>query len=134
MKLALSHILLVAAGAALAVHGSAQADSGRSLGQVRSEMNSGTWSGITIYQSPPKATPAAAGASAGAAASASAPTGGTATSTAARSGGGGLFGWGEPPSGQPLNTTKRLDSPSLGIELPVASPAASASGKGRNSP
>lgn len=95
----------------------AHAEPGRSLNQVRSEINNGTWAGTTIYKSKPKAeTPeAAASAASGAAAS-------------KRSGG--LFGLGEPPSGKPMKDATRLDSPTQGIALPTASTADTAT-KGR---
>ena len=38
---------------------------------------------------------------------------------------GGLFKWGAPPSGQPLSSARRLDSPTLGIPLPTQASAAS---------
>jgi hypothetical protein len=105
---------LFAASAMLAAHGLAMADSGRSLSQVRSEMNSGTWAGITLYKSPPKAEPAAA---------ASAPAG-KASSAGERVGS--FLGWGEPLSQQPLSTAKRQDSPSYGTPIPTAATAAGA--------
>lgn len=37
-----------------------------------------------------------------------------------------LFGWGQPPTGRPMNEAKRLDSPSIGILLPIAGSASAA--------
>jgi hypothetical protein len=39
---------------------------------------------------------------------------------------GAVFGWGQPPTGRPMNEVKRLDSPSIGIPLPIAGPASAA--------
>jgi hypothetical protein len=110
-------LTLLAAGAALAAHSLVLADSGRSLNQVRTEMNNGTWAGISIWDSRPKAAPPAAAASGSAAAAAQ----GASAPVGAGPRVGGLLGWGAPPSGQPLSSAKHLDSPTLGIELPTAS-------------
>jgi hypothetical protein len=127
-------LALLATGLALAAHGFALADPGPSLNQVRSEINSGTWPGITIFKAQPKAEPPPATASApggsGAKAQSIEPGKGAAApardtpSVAARLGA--QIGWGGPLSRQPLNAAKRLDSPSLGIALPTASPGATA--------
>ena len=66
-------IALLTAGIALAAHGLLLADtSGRSLTDVRKQINSGTWPGITLIEAAPKAKPPAASASAPAAPAASA--------------------------------------------------------------
>ncbi len=137
---------------ALALHAGAAAQAGRSLGDVRNEMNKGTWEGITLIGKRPRtgAAPASAASAvvSGAAAGASAPGGAGAGAVAAPGAravvaapGGpapeappaaerprSWLGWGEPPSGQPLQAGKRMDAPQGGIALPTApagsSPAA----------
>jgi hypothetical protein len=123
-------LTLLAASAALAGHGLVLADSGRSLNQVRSELNNGTWAGTRIFESQPKAEPPAGSASAAGAARAQAAasdrgaSAATAVAPAARARSGGLFGWGEPPTGQPLSSAKHLDSATVGIEFPTAAAGA----------
>jgi len=67
-------IALLTAGIALAAHGVLLADTtGRSLTDVRKQINSGTWPGITLIEAGPKAQAPAAGASAPVAPAASPP-------------------------------------------------------------
>jgi hypothetical protein len=146
-------ILLVAASLALIAQGTARADSGKTLNQVRSEMNSGTWRGVVLYESGPAAAapaasgPAAAAAQPGAAAARSgAPTPAAGVPAAAASSAArnsplpgesiaSYLGRVAPPSGVPLNSAKRLDLPSQGIELSTASSrAADAAAKGQPAP
>ena len=142
-------LTLLAALVTLAVHATALADSGRSLTDVRKEINSGTWSGTTLIEAKPKPkaepqpspAPGPASASAGAPPtqpattapavgdsapqSTTSPPAATGTTSTAK-GLGVLFGWGEPPTGQPMSAATRLDSPSIGIPLPTAAAASAA--------
>ena len=124
-----TQLLVLAAAATLATHALSQAPSGGSLNDARSAITKGTAPGIVIIgakRRPPEASAAASAASAGAAApapSAAAPVAAAATPLAERVGA--AIKWGDPPSGQPLNAARRLDSPTLGIALPSARPAAS---------
>jgi len=140
-------LTLLAALVTLAVHATVLADSGRSLTDVRKEINSGTWSGTTLIEAKPKAAPQPSPASAPASAGAGAPPSQPATAapvagnsapqtmppppaatgtTSTAKGLGALFGWGEPPTGQPMSAATRLDSPSIGIPLPTAAAASAA--------
>lgn len=105
----------------LATHALALAQSGGSLNDARNAINKGTSPGIVIIGAKRRAPEASA-----AAASASAPTqtpAAAATPLAERVGA--ALKLGDPPSGLPLSAARRLDSPSLGIAIPSARPAAS---------
>lgn len=111
------------AAVSLLAQGAAVADSGRSLNEVRSQMNSGTWPGITLIEARPKAPAQAASAASApvlrsAGQTAAAPPPQPAAQSAPRWRLGTLF---EAPSGRPMNQATRLDSPSLGIPVPTAS-------------
>ncbi len=139
MKPATVFLIVIVAGA---LNGAAVAQSGRSLGQVRNEMNNGTWEGITLIGKRSKPAQAAASAAtvsasapaaeAGKAAPGAAPSGAAAaavpkaSSPAVAERAVGWLGWGEPLSGQPLNASKRLDAPQGGIPLPTAPAGSSA--------
>ena len=130
-------LLVLAATATLAMHVPAQAQSGGSLNDARSAINKGTAPGIVIIgakrrapepsaaasEASAAATPAATGVSPGARNGDAAAAPSVATPLAERIGA--ALKWGDPPSGQPLNAARRLDSPALGIPLPSVSPAAS---------
>ena len=115
-----TQLLILAAAATLATPALAQAQSGGSLNDARSAITKGTAPGIVIIgtkRRPPEASAAST------AAAAAAPAAAAATPLAERVGA--AVKWGDPPSGQPLNAARRLDSPTLGIALPSARPAAS---------
>jgi len=122
-------ILILAAGSALAVHTTAvQADPGSSLQERRLAILNGTAPGIVIIRSTAK-VPAAAASAASAGGGAGQAAGPAGHATARGADAAPLF-LAEPPSGKPLNDARRLDSPTQGIALPVASSAASqAAGK-----
>lgn len=124
-------ILILAGGAALAAHLSVSAQSGGSLYDSRQGVIKGTSPGIVII---PARNPqsAAAAASTPAAAAATPTTGPKAGASAAAAGSaptahsaGAPFKWGEPPTGQPLSEARKLDSPTVGIPIPVGGSAAS---------
>jgi hypothetical protein len=122
---------LLAAGLVLAA--AAPAHAGPSLNEVRQQMNSGTWSGITIWEQKPKAPAAAAApaapASAAAGGSAQAAAKGTAApaTTAAAAGptladrvGDAFLSRFDPPTGRSMAETTRNVGASDGIELPTS--------------
>jgi len=123
-------LLILAAAGAMAPHAASQAQSSGSLNDARSAIAKGTAPGIVIIgakRRAPEASTAASAASASAAApaSATAPPAPTAAATPLAERIGAAIKWGDPPSGQPLNAARRLDSPNLGIALPSIRPAAS---------
>ncbi len=124
-------LFILAAGATLGAHMLVQAETGGSLYESRLGIIKGTSPGIVII---------GAGRSSPAAAAASAASGAAAIQTTALKAGapapaasavplaeraGALLKWGDPPSGQALNSAKRLDSPTQGIVLPSAGSSAS---------
>jgi len=135
--------LILAAASTLATYPLVRAQSSGSLYDSRLGVIKGTSPGIVIFDSKRSPQPPAAAASsapAAAASSASAAAGGASqpaarkadtpvaaapTAPLAERAGALLRAWGDPPSGQPLNAAKRLDSPTQGITLPSASRAAS---------
>lgn len=131
-------ILILAAGSALAAHTTTvRAEPGSSLQERRLAILNGTAPGIVIIgggrQSKAAAAADAAASAGGAAAPAAVREGGLAARAAETPGPAQPAApppWAEPPSGKPLNDARRLDSPTQGISLPVASSAASqAAGK-----
>ncbi len=137
-------LMVLAAVAALATHALSQAQTGGSLNDARSAITKGTAPGIVIIgakRRPPEASAAASAATASApVAAAAAASAGAAAPAAPRKADapaapaaatplaervGAALKWGDPPSGLPLNAARRLDSPSLGIALQPAKPAAS---------
>lgn len=119
---------LLAAAALLASAGVAVAEPARSLHDARTQINSGTWPGITLIEAKPKAAkarPPAGAASAApepattaapeAARATIAPTPATSPPTVAER----LRALLGPASGVPMNQAARLDSPDLGIVLPT---------------
>jgi hypothetical protein len=128
MKTSLS---LLAACLVLAPCGAATAQSLGSLNDARAAVRNGTTPGITIIparkSAEPAAVPASAAASASAktaatpavgAASAAAPAAAPAKPSVAERASGILRSL-PPPSGTPITSAKRLDSPQLGIPLPT---------------
>lgn len=113
-------LMVLAAAATLATHALSQAQSGGSLNDARSAITKGTAPGIVIIGAKRRAPEPSAAASA---ATAAAPAPAAATPLAERVGA--ALKWGDPPSGLPLSAARRLDSPSLGIALQPAKPAAS---------
>jgi hypothetical protein len=129
MKTALT--FLAVASTALALQGAASAQSVGSLQDARKAVREGTTPGITIIPArkraePPPAqasAPQAAGSAAGpAAAGASAPAV-VKTKSASGSVAGEILRSLPPPSGTPINSARRLDSPQLGIPIPGAASA-----------
>ncbi len=121
-------LLILAAAGAMAPHAASQAQSSGSLNDARSAIAKGTAPGIVIIgakRRAPEASTAASAASAAAPTSATAPPAPTAAATPLAERIGAAIKWGDPPSGQPLNAARRLDSPNLGIALPSIRPAAS---------
>ena len=136
-------LMVLAAAATLATHAPSQAQTGGSLNDARSAITKGTAPGIVIIgakRRPPEASAAASAATASAPAPAAAASAGSAAPATARKAEapaapatatplaervGAALKWGDPPSGLPLNAARRLDSPSLGIALQPAKPAAS---------
>ncbi len=139
-------LMVLAAVATLATHALSQAQTGGSLNDARSAITKGTAPGIVIIGAKRRAPEASAAASAATAsapvAAAAAASAGAATPAAPRKAEapaapaaaaatplaervGAALKWGDPPSGLPLNAARRLDSPSLGIALQPAKPAAS---------
>lgn len=134
-------LMVLAAAATLATHALSHAQSGGSLNDARSAITKGTTPGIVIIGAKRRAPEPSAAASAATAADpvAAASTGAAAPTTARKADApaapaaatplaervGAALKWGDPPSGLPLNAARRLDSPSLGIALPPAKPAAS---------
>lgn len=134
-------LMVLAAVATLATHALSQAQTGGSLNDARSAITKGTAPGIVIIgakRRPPEASAAASAATASAPVAAA--SAGAATPAAPRKAEapaapaaatplaervGAALKWGDPPSGLPLNAARRLDSPSLGIALQPAKPAAS---------
>jgi pilus assembly protein FimV len=125
---------VLAAGALFAAHMSVRAQG--SLYDSRQGIVKGTSPGIVII--PARNPQASAAAAASAASSASAAgaatqaTGPKAAASAAAAGsaptaqnGSAPFTWGAPPSGQPLSEARKLDSPTLGIPIPVSGGTAS---------
>lgn len=135
--------VLAAAAFVLTVHDPAQAESGRSLGETRLEIIRGTSPGITLIPARTRAQPPAASASSPSAAASMAGTPVPAATAPVQAGGtpsalgplGAWLRWGDAPSGTPMRDAKRLDSPSVGIELPTAAtnakPAGDAAGKAK---
>jgi hypothetical protein len=110
----------------------AEPDRSTSLYERRLAVTKGTATGIVIFggkSDAAPAAPAAAGGSTptpGAAATTTAAAPAAATPSATPTGSGSvtkLFSTLPPPSGIPLNTLKRLDSPTLGIPFPTAQSA-----------
>jgi hypothetical protein len=134
MKLSNTTTPLLAACLALALPPLAAADAGPAMGQIRSQMSSGTWRGLTLIESQPKDPAAAPSPAAMAASAAASTTPSTSPSVAASAPAGSkptalssLFpAWGEPLSRQPMNAGKRVDSASVGIPLPTAATRSSA--------
>jgi hypothetical protein len=135
-------LMVLAAAATLATHALSQAQSGGSLNDARSAITKGTAPGIVIIGAKRRAPEASAAASAATASApvAAAASAGSAAPAAVRKAEapaapaaatplaervGAALKWGDPPSGLPLNAARRLDSPSLGIALQSAKPAAS---------
>ena len=132
-----SHPLSIAISLAvlcIGVSGCAQTNAGAdrptSLYEQRLAVTKGTATGIVIFGGKSDATPAAPAAAGGstptpgAAATTTAATPAAATPSATGSGSvSKLFSTLPPPSGIPLNTLKRLDSPTLGIPFPTAQSA-----------
>lgn len=124
-------LLILAAGATFAAHMPVQAETGGSLYESRLGVIKGTAPGIVVIGAG-RSSPAAAASSASGAAAATQTTAqkagapapaASAVSLAERAGA--VLKWGDPPSGQALNSAKRLDSPTQGIVLPSAGSAAS---------
>jgi len=125
------------------VHDPVQAESGRSLGETRLEIIRGTSPGITLIPARSRAQPPVASASAPATAASVAGATVPAAKAPVQAGGtpsvlgpmGDWLRWGDAPSGMPMHEAKRLDSPSVGIELPTAAknakPAGDAAGKAK---
>jgi hypothetical protein len=135
-------LIVLAAAATLVTHALSHAQTGGSLNEARSAITKGTAPGIVIIgakRRPPEASAAASAAAAAApVATATATTGsGAAAPATARKADtpaaatplaervGAALKWGEAPGGLPLNAARRLDSPTLGIPLQSAKPAAS---------
>jgi hypothetical protein len=123
---------LLAVGATLAVPMPVRAQSGGSLYDSRQGVIKGTSPGIVIIPTRNPQTPAATASSASAAAAATPASGPKASAPAAAAGsapaaqsGGSPFKWGAPPTGQPLSTARKLESPTVGIPIPVGGSAAS---------
>jgi hypothetical protein len=125
-----THPLLVAA-LALAACSVASAQSLGSLNDARAAVRNGTTPGITIIPARKSAEPApvAASASAAAGAKTAAAPAGAAASSAAPAAAPAKSSVPErtseilrslpPPSGTPINSARRLDSPQLGIPIPT---------------
>lgn len=123
-------IFILAAGSALASHtATVQADPGSSLQERRLAILNGTAPGIVIIRSASKAKVPAAAASAASAGGGSGQAAGPAGDATARGADAAPLFLAEPPSGKALNDARRLDSPTLGIALPVARSASQAAGK-----
>jgi hypothetical protein len=121
---------VLAAGAMFAAHMSVNAQG--SLYDSRQGVIKGTSPGIVVIPARPPQAPAAAASSASAAGAASQATGAKAGASAAAAGSAPAaqsaaapFTWGAPPTGQPLNEARKLDSPTVGIPIPVGGGAAS---------
>ena len=129
-------VIALIAASLVAAHGLVWAEGARSLNDARSQINTGTWPGITIFDFKKKPEPPAAAAS-GAGAKPSGPAASVPTVAPATSKGASAPASSnalqsavervsaritnpEPPSNQPMNAAKRLDSPELGIPLPTA--------------
>ncbi len=121
----------LAVGATLAAPMPVGAQASGSLYDSRQGVIKGTSPGIVIIPARNPQAPAAAASSASAAAAAT-PASGTkasppaaAGSAPAAPGAAAPFTWGEPPTGQPLSTARKLESPTIGIPIPVGGGAAS---------
>lgn len=122
--------LVLAAGAVFAAHMSVRAQG--SLYDSRQGVIKGTSPGIVVIPARTPQAPAAAASSASAAGAATQATGAKAGASAATAGSaptaqsaGAPFKWGDPPTGQPLNEARKLDSPTVGIPIPISGGAAS---------
>jgi hypothetical protein len=130
--------LILAAGATFAAHISVKAEPTGSLYESRQGVIKGTSPGIVIIPAR-NPQPTAAGASSASAAATGAATGAATQSTAPKAGAsapaagsapaaqsaGAAIKWGEPPTGQPLSEARKLDSPTVGIPIPIGGTAAS---------
>jgi len=126
-------LLILAAGAAFAAHLSIRAQTGGSLYDSRQGVIKGTSPGIVVIPARNAQTAASAAApsasAAGPATQATGPKAGASTAAAGSAptaqSAGAPFRWGDPPTGQPLSEARKLDSPTVGIPIPVGGSAAS---------